>query len=658
MYVSFVSHQPLGGVREKKDKRNSIISHTTSSDMSSLLVGSRYRNSAVRLVNICVKVEGAFRDRQNPEEWLLSKKIVERYKHMPINKVLLNRYTINSSLKQFTAYRLYFADPSFSALLFENGSIMIVGVKDKDRIIDCVMESLQNMADAIKTDIALYKVKTVNIVTSFNLFPIDFRKFQEYLKINNNPFIYNPLTFPGLFIRVLVPKHLLKTKKICQFYDKTEDMSQYRLLTVLIFHRGKTVTLGTQSEQDWIIAFEMLFALLINFTASDGSSDPTMNEEQRLNLQNKFDLPLLDWFSENQRFMLGNNMQQQEQQRQQPQQDDDISEKIWSKLESSSSSNNKHHHRKLDRQCQQVQHNHQTLQIQKNKIAINQNNLRQLGILKRLTAEMKMCRGSIFSSKLLGGGGRGGDMAVYCRGTSSSSSKFKMSSSSSDDDAAASTIQIFNHRVVPSRCSTLSNLLLKPNVEDLYILTFSPPINWREGLVVINTTTKFCCSDTLVEFELCRQSTRLELLNHVKPTTNLYKFKIRDQVYSSLYKPIEEEVSNYKWVLISSSSKNNDDDDHLFELENFTNKRKNGKAEEVLTLYPNWYIHNKCVFKKNEGDSVLQEHVHPLPNNVQCMSTKLTPVYPASNKFLLKRSTATLCEECNRKWNDLKKILW
>ena len=226
----------------------------------------RLSASGHQLDNICLQVTVAIENKKG--EFVDAKKWQEMYNRLPIVKHRLFKHTINSSQKQFTAFRLHYQNPNFSALIFQNGSMMIVGVKDKERIIDCVKMTTLHLADAINKNVMLTKVQTVNIVASFSLSPLNFTNLQFFLNNNSVPFIHNPHTFPGLFIKVMIPKHTIpEGQSIFDFYHTHNQVQDYRMITVLVFQGGKAVILGTQGRQDWHVAHEMITALFEKVSA-------------------------------------------------------------------------------------------------------------------------------------------------------------------------------------------------------------------------------------------------------------------------------------------------------------------------------------------------------------------------------------------------------
>lgn len=222
--------------------------------------------SGYQLDNICLQVNVAI---QNDEgEYIDAKNWYDKYGHPPITKRSLVKYTINSSQKQFTAFRLHSQIPNYTALIFQNGSMMIVGVKDKNQIAACVEQTARQLADAISRNIILSRVQTVNIVVSFSFPPLNFSNLQCFFKNNSVPFIHNPHTFPGLFLKVMIPKHsILNNQSIFDFYNTHRRVQDYRMITVLLFQVGKVVLLGTQGEQDWHVAHKMLTALFREVSA-------------------------------------------------------------------------------------------------------------------------------------------------------------------------------------------------------------------------------------------------------------------------------------------------------------------------------------------------------------------------------------------------------
>ena len=224
----------------------------------------RLSASDLDLVNVCLQVNVAIENEEGV--FVDAKKWHEKSGQPPIVKHLLFKNTINSSQKQFTAFRLHCQIPNFSALIFQNGSMMIVGVKNKDKIIECVRMTTLQLADAINKNVVLTKVQTVNIVASFSLPPLNFINLRHFLLNNYVPFIHNPHTFPGLFIKVMIPKHSIPDgQSIFQFYQTNENVQDYRMITVLVFQGGKVVILGMQGEQDWYVAHEMMTALFSQF---------------------------------------------------------------------------------------------------------------------------------------------------------------------------------------------------------------------------------------------------------------------------------------------------------------------------------------------------------------------------------------------------------
>ena len=237
-----------------------------------------------QLDNICLQVNVAIENKKG--EFVDAKKWQEMYNRPPIAKHRLFKYTINSSQKQFTAFRLHCQIPNFSALIFQNGSMMIVGVKDEGLIIDSVKMTALQLADAINKNVMLTKVQTVNIVASFSLPPLNFTNLQFFLNNNSVPFIHNPHTFPGLFIKVMIPKHTIpEGQSIFDFYHAHHQVKNYRMITVLVFQGGKAVILGTQGKQDWHVAHEMITALFEKISAQSFNANKL--ERNRIDYSNK-----------------------------------------------------------------------------------------------------------------------------------------------------------------------------------------------------------------------------------------------------------------------------------------------------------------------------------------------------------------------------------
>lgn len=583
--------------------------------MSCQFIAEQFQHGKITTVNIIVRVKVAFRD---GNEWLIAKAFKERHGRMPINKSLLSEFTINSSLKQFTAYRLHFADPSFSALMFENGSIMIVGLKDRDKIIDCVDTSLKNLADAINTDIMIGRVSIVNIVTSFNLFPIDFKSLQEYLRANNKAFIYNPLTFPGLFLRINVPNYIIKRRSIQKFYEssKAGGCRDFRPIKVLIFQQGKTVMLGTQGEQDWIIAFEMLFALLINFTTSQGNASLDMTIDQRTELQKKYKFPRLGWFRKNKHFLLSNN-------------DGGADDIYWEDME-----------RGINQSNRENQEYKQHDEVPSRVLTKRDEHLSRF----RSNITRRAGPSSLFKHN--------NNVNLFIRPRADAASKPMESIVANDDDEY--TLSLFNWNISPRKCKVLRDLF-KPNVADLTMIFCMPPPH-VEGVVDCYSWTpcQICqVSGAVSRYQLRRWGNQLELLNRFKPTGNREELKLRDIMYKELYESSEMVISSGKWILMKCDV--NDEEVEQTPSIGLTSQF------DILNLIPEWFIDRMDVTKmaRNGNDynnlSSCQKKVNSryLINH---NALNLDPVFPSYYTFFLrfKNNPQQMCKTCESRWIEFK----
>lgn len=224
----------------------------------------------------------------------------------PIDGKKFVRVTSRSSQKQFTACKQRWNHPSSSVLVFVNGPVIIVGVREFGHAKYCAYRVGSLIADSIRSDVTLVRNQTVNIVTTFVLTKLDFSALETFAIKNNILNIYMKECFPGMFFPVLVPKHPLPNNmSVAEYYSwarqvlgarpKNEELtaSVFCRRKFLVFRTSNITILGACSQNDGDILYRMICASLIHFVDKSllTSEDVVFYRKLQLNI------PPLSWFT-------------------------------------------------------------------------------------------------------------------------------------------------------------------------------------------------------------------------------------------------------------------------------------------------------------------------------------------------------------------------
>nr|BDT62957.1 MAG: wsv303-like protein [Trachysalambria curvirostris majanivirus] len=220
-----------------------------------------------------------------------------------IDKTTIVKSLNETSQKQFTALRLREEFPPCSILIFSMGSVIIVGLKKLGLTHLSVLQAVSAIADTQEYPITISNVEVVNVVSTFNLFKLDFLSLQEFFRNNMIAFTYVPDSFPGLFFKVLVPiRHLKEGETIGGYYtqvakerengDENAIKKNFRGKTVLVFQVGKCTILGVCGGDDIQVIFKMLFGFFWYFI----DKSIYISKKHFIFYKNKYHIPPLSWY--------------------------------------------------------------------------------------------------------------------------------------------------------------------------------------------------------------------------------------------------------------------------------------------------------------------------------------------------------------------------
>nr|GBG35414.1 wsv303-like protein [Marsupenaeus japonicus endogenous nimavirus] len=248
--------------------------------------------------NLCIGITLDFgKNHQNVDFTSKNKKM-----HL-IDKTIMVKSLNETSQKQFTALRLREEFPPCSILIFSMGSVIIVGLRKLGLTPLSVLQAVSAIADTQEHPITIANVEIVNVVSTFNLFKLNFLDLKEFFRKNKIAYTHVPDSFPGLFFKVLVPiRHLKKGETIGGYYTQAAKEREagngdavkkyFRGKTVLIFQVGKCTILGACGGDDIHVIFKMLFGFFWYFI--DKSVHLTDDEFE--NGKCTYHLPPLSWY--------------------------------------------------------------------------------------------------------------------------------------------------------------------------------------------------------------------------------------------------------------------------------------------------------------------------------------------------------------------------
>ncbi|AAK77818.1 ORF149, putative TATA box binding protein [White spot syndrome virus] len=225
-------------------------------------------------------------------------------KSMVINRARMVLSKRDTSQKQFTALKN--RESFFSVLIFETGSVIVVGLQDPSLTKLCVIKATTDIADILQKNISVANVSIVNTVSTFNRFHLNFIRLGKFFERNCISYSYNPETFPGMFFKLRVPaKPLLPGETIGEYYTKVAMMRDskdpnfkmsdwLRIKTALTFKVGKITVLGEGESGcgDVSVVSKLLFGLFHYFMDNNIKMSP--KEAQRV--REKYGIPHLEWY--------------------------------------------------------------------------------------------------------------------------------------------------------------------------------------------------------------------------------------------------------------------------------------------------------------------------------------------------------------------------
>nr|BDT62688.1 MAG: wsv303-like protein [Metapenaeus ensis nimavirus]GBG35494.1 wsv303-like protein [Metapenaeus ensis nimavirus] len=224
-----------------------------------------------------------------------------------ISKIIINRREMilsqrDTSQKQFTALKT--STGTYSALIFETGAVIVVGLQEPKLTKFCVTKVVNDIADTLAHPIRIRNVSIVNTVSTFNRFHLNFTRLSEFFNRHCVAYIYNPETFPGMFFKVRVPtRKLEKGETLGEYYAKVAAMRDnkqstfvikewLRVKTVLTFKVGKNTVLGECGQDDVSVISKLLFGLFHYFM--DHNIKLSSSEARRL--RDRYGIPPLEWY--------------------------------------------------------------------------------------------------------------------------------------------------------------------------------------------------------------------------------------------------------------------------------------------------------------------------------------------------------------------------
>jgi len=252
--------------------------------------------------NLCIGVSLDFGQNQQ-NVYFEQKKKKKKQKPFLIDKDIMVKSLNETSQKQFTALRLREEYPPCSILIFSMGSVIIVGLRKLGLTPLSVLQAVSAIADTQEHPITISNVEIVNVVSTFNLFKLNFPSLKEFFREHKIAFTHVPDSFPGLFFKVLVPiRHLKRGETIGGYYTRaareresgdTEAMKKnFRGKTVLVFQVGKCTILGACGGDDIHVIFKMLFGFFWYFI----DNLVHLSDEEFENGKKKYHIPPLSWY--------------------------------------------------------------------------------------------------------------------------------------------------------------------------------------------------------------------------------------------------------------------------------------------------------------------------------------------------------------------------
>lgn len=242
--------------------------------------------------NNCISVEVAFVDENGKPS-----------SNCSINKDLLVRSMRETSQKQFTALKQREGYPPCSVLIFEKGSVIVVGLQDLRLAKLCILQVSSTICDSLDRPIALKRVDVVNTVSTFSMFKLAFVDLITFMNTYRLGILYVPDSFPGIFCKVLVPKrNLFPHETVASYYTDAairrdelgaayKASDYFRGKTVLVFQVGKCTLLGA-SDCDIHNIFQMLYCFFVHFP----HRDIRVSKGEFAKLCVKFNIPPLSWY--------------------------------------------------------------------------------------------------------------------------------------------------------------------------------------------------------------------------------------------------------------------------------------------------------------------------------------------------------------------------
>ena len=210
-----------------------------------------------------------------------------------VNRDLYHKNAQGYFQSQFIAIRQSTYYPKGTSLIFTNGIVMCVGIKNNIKL--SIENTLQKISNVLQTSILIKDISIVNIVVSFRLpFSLDFMKLKKFLDAHNISYTNNNNTFSGFFIKILIPIQPLSGQTYYDFYQKRLPVNHehYRVITLLLFENGVCSLLGNQSYQDWQIQPDILMGLFINFSHGRNA----ISESEVEHIISYFNFKPLDWY--------------------------------------------------------------------------------------------------------------------------------------------------------------------------------------------------------------------------------------------------------------------------------------------------------------------------------------------------------------------------